>query len=393
MAMADQTINLISNPGSASRKYALFSGSTCCARLHFEYVEKQVVCTIAIGEKSTTIKTGLNNVGDAASQLVTILQQHRIIEGHSHISHIGVRVVAPGSFFLNDHQITTEVIDKLEEARPLAPLHVTSSLSEIHELQKQFPHSVIYGISDSAFHSSKPDYAWNYGIPLSDADRLDIKRFGYHGLSIASVVRQLQDANKLAHKTIVAHLGGGVSITGLRNGKSADNSMGYSPLEGPIMATRSGTIDVTGAYALKASLGLDDRQLDQYLNEKGGLLGLGGSADIRELLQRESDGDHYAKLALNTYIYSIQKTIGSMCAALGGIEQLVFAGTVGERSALIRERIVSNLHYLDFTMDEDANNGQAHPDQIALISRIAHSKPIHIVVTDEASEMAKRINA
>jgi acetate kinase len=156
------------------------------------------------------------------------------------------------------------------------------------------------------------------------------------------------------------------------------------------MSTRAGSIDHTAVQALKTALALDDTQLDDYLNTRSGLLGLGGSDDIRTLLAREKDGDHRAELALQTYVYSIQKAIGQMTAALGGVDMLAFTGTVGERSMPIRDRITAGLHYLDLFIDTDANNGCEEPADLTRISKLAHSKPIYVVPTNEASEIASR---
>jgi acetate kinase len=388
--MAIKPLILIANPGSASRKYALYEGDTIRIRLHFEYDDGQVICTVDQNGELQTANTGLHDVTDAVRRMVPMLREYEAISGNEQIDAIGLRIVVPSSYFLEDRQLTPAVIAKLEELKDRAPLHIAASLQELKGLSKQFPDVRLYGISDSTFHRNKPDYAWNYGLPLHDADRLDIKRFGYHGLAAASAVNQLRAAGKLTPKVVIAHLGSGASVTAIHNGKSVDNTMGYSPLEGLIMSTRSGSVDVTAAQVLRAELGFTEHQLDKYLNQSGGLLGLGGSADIRELLKREAAGNHQAKLALNTYIYTVQKAIGAMAAALGGLDQLVFTGTVSERSPTVRQHILQRLNYLDFSLDQTANK-QCDPQELTLISRLAHSKPIHVVPIDEAAEMARQI--
>jgi acetate kinase len=389
--MATKQLILVANPGSASRKYALYRGDTVRAQLHFEYDGKKVVCTVPQNGAQQTSATGLHDVADAVGSVIDILREHDALNDTEQIGSIGLRIVAPSSYFLEDRQLTAAVVAKLEELETRAPLHIAASLQELKGLGKQFPAARIYGISDSAFHGTKPDYAWNYGLPLHDADRLDIKRFGYHGLAAASAVHQLREAGKLTPRLVIAHLGSGASVTAVHNGKSVDNTMGYSPLEGLIMATRSGSLDVTAAHVLRRELGFTERQLDKYLNHSSGLLGLGGSADIRELLRREADGNHQAKLALNTYIYTVQKAIGAMAAALGGIDQLVFTGTVGERSPAIRQHILERLNYHDLALDPAANRQCDYPLQLTLVSRLAHSKPIYVVPIDESAEIVRRI--
>mgnify|MGYP001573797978 CR=1 FL=1 len=169
--------------------------------------------------------------------------------------------------------------------------------------------------------------------------------------------------------------------------------MGYSPLEGLIMATRVGSIDPTASNILQTELHLNDEQMEDYLNNHSGLLGLSEvSSAVNELLDHEEQGNHNAHLALETYIFTIQKAIGGMAAALGGADMLVFTGMVGERSAQIRQRILDRLHYMDFITDEEVNNGCADPHEPTRISALATSKPIYVVPTDETGEMIRRIN-
>ncbi|OGL30894.1 hypothetical protein A3F37_00435 [Candidatus Saccharibacteria bacterium RIFCSPHIGHO2_12_FULL_41_12] len=387
-----KSLVLVSNPGSASRKYALYDGNVCRARLHFEYDRGHVICTIIEDQDRKTVQTDLQDIADAPSATVTLLNEHNLLVDDEQVDSVGLRIVAPSSYFLEDKELTHEVVGKLEQLKMYAPLHITASLQELYKLREHFAHAKMYGVSDSAFHHTKPDRAWNYGLPLEDADRLDIKRFGYHGLAVESAIHQLRGVEKLTPKVVVVHLGSGDSVSAVYHGKSVDNTMGYSPLEGPIMSTRSGSLDISAAQVLQAELGFSNDQLDEYLNHSCGLLGLGGSSDIRELLSREELGNHQARLALDTYIYGIQKAIGSMSATLGGIDQLVFTGTVGERSATIRKRIVHSLAYLDLVLDSATNKQCFDPKELTLISRLTHSKPIHVVPIDEDAEIAHHLH-
>ncbi len=390
--MAVAPLILVSNPGSASRKYALYEDSQLRGQLHFEFVDSRVVCTLHTDNHSQDIPIDMYDLGATAGEIVPILRSKGLLAADEHVERIGLRVVAPSSYFLEDHLIDDGVISHLESIMSRAPLHITATLEELRALRERFQDARIYGISDSAFHITKPDYAWNYGLPLEDADRLEIKRYGYHGLSAAATVNALHQAGKLPRKLVICHLGSGASITAVLNGKSLDTSMGYSPLEGVIMGTRCGTIDPTATRVIKETFHFDDNAIEQYLNNHSGLLGLGGSSDIRELLRRESDGDARSSLALRTYVHAIHKAVGQMTAALGGLDMLVFTGTVGERSIPIRERVCQNLHYLDVLLDEDANKACESPEQITCISRLAHSKPVYVVPTDEAGEMARHID-
>lgn len=376
---------LIANPGSASRKYALFKGDTERAQLHFEWFDDNILCTLRQGEKTQTIAVDIKKLEESSAALLSLFRIYQLLEKDEQIKHIGVRIVAPGGYFLRNHEVDRDFIARFESVKEQAPLHVSATLSEINHLQEYFPSATIIGISDSAFHHTKPDYVWNYGISLEIADTAEIKRFGYHGISVASVLPQQQ----FPHKTIVCHLGSGASITAVHDGRSLDTTMGYTPLEGVIMSTRSGSIDIGAVNKLKQLLHLDDIGIQRYLNEQSGLKGLGGSSDIRELLRREENGDTRAHLALETFVYTIQKSIGAMAAALNGADAIVFTGTVGERSALIRKRIITQLRYLGFIIDP-VSNGTALESRLSSINLVADSKPILIIPTREEKEMAKQ---
>ena len=388
------TLTLIANPGSASRKYALYRDDTHLASLHFEYVEGRIICTSYAHDRHQPVDVDLHDLGDVAGQVLPILKQHNLMSDQETITRIGLRIVAPSSYFLKDHILDDEPIAKLRELEPRAPLHIGASLRELETLRDVFPNATIVGVSDSAFHAHKPDYAWNYGVRLQDADRFEIKRFGYHGISVASVVNTLQQSEKLPPKVIVAHLGSGASVTAVSGGKSLDNTMGYSPLEGLIMATRVGSIDPAATNMLQTQLHLNDEQMEDYLNSHSGLLGLSEiSSAINELLEHEANGNHRAKLALDTYTFVAQKAIGSMTAALGGVDMLIFTGAVGERSALMRERIVERLHFLDFALEANENSSTTNPLKPVRISQLAKSKPIYVVPTDEAGEMNRCVKS
>ena len=387
-------LTLISNPGSASRKYALYRDQAEAAQLHFEYREGRITCSIAAHDRHEPVDVDLHDLNDVAGQVLPILKSHNLIADNETVTHIGLRIVAPSSYFLQDRIMDDETIKRLHELEVRAPLHISATLHEFTVLHDVFPDAVIVGVSDSAFHAVKPDYAWNYGVRLQDADRFEIKRFGYHGLSVASVVRTLEGIGKLPPKIIIAHLGSGASITAVHGGKSLDNTMGYSPLEGLIMATRVGSIDPTATNMLQTQLHLDDQQMEDYLNSHSGLLGLSEvSSAVNELLEHEAQGNHNAHLALQTYVFTIQKAIGSMAGALGGADMLIFTGTVGERSAPTRQRVLERLHYMDFIIDEEANESCDDPNSPTRISTLAKSKPIYVIPTDEAGEMLRCVRA
>lgn len=382
------SLTLVSNPGSSSRKYALFNGHVLRASLHFEWANKQITCTLDQNGKRIQVPVDMHTMASAAGHILTVFYQHGVIEPGAHIECIGLRVVAPGTYFTEHRVVTQHFVDELQRARHRAPLHITATLEELKSLHHQFPQAKIVGVSDSAFHATRPDFSQYYSIPLADAEKLDIKRFGYHGLSVESVVRQLHKVGKLTPRLVVAHLGSGASITAVYRGKSLDNTMGYSPLEGLTMATRSGSVDFTAVRALKAGLHMDDAEVEEYLNKQSGLLGLGESDDIRQLLKLESEGDEQSRLALQTYLFNIHKAIGQMAGALGGLDQLVFTGTVGERNPIIRQRIADKLQYLDVTLSAKINRSCSQPKDPVLISKSLRSKPVFVIPANENAVIA-----
>lgn len=383
----DSSLTLIANPGSASRKYALYDGDNLRAELHFEWQNGELVYNLSSPSSKPPTFADIASLSDASGKIVNILRDANLLNQGESIGSIGLRVVAPGSYFLEHRLIDDKYEEELKNIVGLAPIHVSACLEELTSLRTQFPAIKIFGASDSAFHATRPDFARYYSIPLKDSVSFDIKRFGYHGLSVGSVIRKLQDSGKLAPKIIVVHLGGGASVTAVLNGRSIDNTMGYSPLEGLTMSTRSGSIDPTVVFALKHLLKLDDSGIHDYLNNQSGLIGLGGSSEIPELIEKEIAGDKKALLALNTFIYNVQKGIAEMASALGGIDALALTGTVSERSVEIRHHIAARLQYLDFSLDELENEAYTLTAEPKVISKLAHSKPIFIVPTNESKEI------
>ncbi|MBI5906708.1 acetate/propionate family kinase [Candidatus Saccharibacteria bacterium] len=385
--MAVDSLILVANPGSASRKYALYSDDKCLIKIHFELLDGKVIYTSETnGEHHSPKPADISHLTFAGSKVFSILQSHGLLSVKDQIKTIALRVVAPSSYFQQDRVLDKQAIDKLTDLEPRAQLHINAGLQEVHLLKQAFPEAVLLGISDSAFHHTMPDHASGYALPFKDTDKLDIKRFGYHGLSAESVVKVLRPKDKLPLRLVICHLGSGASVTAVKSGKSIDTTMGYSPLEGLMMSTRSGSIDVTAAQVLQDELKLSSQDLQEYLNHKSGLLGVSGtSADIKVLLELERDGDSRAKLALDMYIYRVQQAIGQMVAALGGVDALVFTGTVGERSVQIRRRVTERLMFLGLQLNPKINHGLKELKELTRISPASHPAKVYVVPADEYS--------
>lgn len=388
--MSAESLILVVNPGSASRKYALFSSGHKLANINFEFVDGRVAGSIKYGDQKHPVVSDDTDLTTVSRYILPLLHEYKVISDNDKIEAVAIRVVAPSDDFTKDQMVTDEVISALEVLQQKAPLHITTALSEIKHLKTYFTDTPIVAISDSAFHITKPQWASNYAIDTELANKFGIKRYGYHGISVGSVVRVLHETDSLKPKTIVCHLGSGSSITAVVDGKSVDTTMGYSPLEGLMMASRSGNIDVSAALGIKRELKLTDEELEKYLNKQSGLIGVSGSSDdIRQLLTSEDQGDERARLALKMLIYRIQQAIGQMAASMGGVDCLVFTATIGERSSVIRERVLENMDYLGFKFDKALNDKAFEPAHIANIA-ISGGKPILVVSTNESVEIARR---
>ncbi len=384
---------LITNPGSASRKYALYDGRQLVANFHFEYEGKKVVCTLkdSEGNKSKLKINGLNDLNECATEIARVLREEQYINDKNKLVAILVRIVAPGDYFVKDRIVDEEFMKNLAIAEERNPVHVPNTANEIKHLREAFADTELIAISDSAFHWSKPDTMKYYSFDMDLADKYEIKRYGYHGLSYGFISRYMKENEILPEKLVVLHLGSGTSAAAILNGNAMDNTMGYTPLEGTTMSTRAGSMDVTAALALKKALKIEtDEELQFYLNKKCGLLGVSGKTDdMRDIMQARNEGDLKATMAYSLFIYRIQAAIGQMAAALGGIDALVFAGTIGERSEEIRHSVVQKLDYLGLRLDSDKN---LNPEFTGVHAKVSSndSKPIYIVQTDESDQMIDR---
>lgn len=386
---------LITNPGSASRKYALYDGEQLLAQLHFEYVDKKVVCTLKDNDgKKRDIKTEIKNLNEAISDVPRILREEEYTTEQHKLAAVVVRIVAPGDYFAQDHVVDTEYMKQLNEAEKRNPIHVPTTANEIRGIREAFADVKIISISDSAFHWEKPDTMKYYSFDMDLADKTEIKRYGYHGLSYAFISRYMEERGILPEKLVAMHLGSGSSVSAILGGKAMDNSMGYTPLEGVAMSTRVGTIDVAAALGLKKALKIEsDEEFLLYLNKQCGLLGLSGiSDDMRDIIQKRDEGDLRATMAHSIFVYRIQAYVGQMTASLGGCDALVFAGTIGERSDEIRRFVTQKLGYLGFKLDNEKNENPIFEGRHAIISA-NDSKPIYIVMTDETDQMIYRAQA
>jgi len=311
---------------------------------------------------------------------------------------IGFRIVAPGKIFTENKSIDANYLKKLAEASKISPLHIDPVLKEIENIKKKYPKLGIYAISDSSFHKTIPQSAKVYAIPRQLAEKYEIERQGYHGLSIQSVLSKIDDRfGGIPEKLIVCHLGGGSSVTAVLNGRSLDTSMGWTPIEGVPMAERSGSIDPGVLSFICGKLKLSGAKLGNLLETRCGLEAISGvdKGDIRILIENENRDDEVgqrARLALEVYIHSVRKEIGRMIAVLGGCNALVLTGAVGERSPIIRHKLIQNLGFLNIYLHEDNNWAAAEVQDIALLGSPI-DKSIIVIKSDEAREMFNTLSS
>ncbi|MDR0591133.1 MAG: hypothetical protein LBG75_01025 [Candidatus Nomurabacteria bacterium] len=394
MEKTDRLI-LIANPGSASRKYALYRGEELLASLHFEFVDNKPVCNLRDAEDNKTpVKIDITKIDQAVGLIHDILVKHGYLHEDESFDAIVIRIAAPGDYFTADHVVDDEFFKQLETAKKNAPLHAPVTAAEIEHLSKAFKGIKLVAVSDSAFHASKPKLMQYYPFDTDIADKYGLKRYGYHGLSVASIVRYMKEQGILADKMIVCHIGSGSSISAVYKGESMDNSMGFSPLEGVMMSTRAGSLDVAAALRIKQYLGLDDDGLEKYLNKQAGLLGVTGFTDDMRLAVQARDEDNNAKasFAIALYVHRIQCLIGQMAAEMNGVDAIVFSGTVGERGFEVRLPIMEKLGYLGFKIDAEKNNATYLESGYANVAASEDDNPIYVVKTDEARQMVFAAN-
>ncbi|HET8601944.1 MAG TPA: acetate kinase [Segeticoccus sp.] len=303
---------------------------------------------------------------------------------------IGHRVVHGGPRFHDPVLIDEAVLADIAGLEPLAPLHNQANLAGIRATMTVFPHLPQVAVFDTAFHHTLPPRARTYAVPLEWRDAHHVRRYGFHGISYAYVSRrtcELLGREPADTNLIVLHLGNGASACAIAGGASVDTSMGLSPLEGLVMGTRSGDVDpAMGAYLARVEA-LDPPAYDHALNFDSGLLGLGGSSDLREVERRCVEGDLNAALALEVMTYRIRKYLGAYAVALGRVDAIVFTAGIGEHSIDVRERVLSGLQVLGVQLDRAANADEARAER--RITTDASAIAGYVVPTNEEWEIAR----
>lgn len=283
-----------------------------------------------------------------------------VIKSLDEISAVGHRIVQGAELFSHSVEITDEVLKNIEELAELAPLHNPAHAQAIRACMKLLDPSVLQvAVFDTAFHQTMPQKAYMFGIPYEYYEKYHIRRYGAHGTShryVSARVAHLMGKDPKDLKIVTCHLGNGSSITAVDGGKCLDTSMGFTPLGGFLMGTRSGSLDPSVVTYIMDKEGMSAKEMDNLLNKKSGYLGVSGlTSDHRDLIAAANSGNARAKLVLTMQRYQIKKFIGSYIAAMGGIDVLVFTGGIGENSVDVRHEVCENMKYLGIEIDEQLN--------------------------------------
>jgi len=314
------------------------------------------------GKEKVRLERDLDNHKQAIALVLEALTdpEHGVISSFADIDAIGHRVVHGGETFSGSVKIDREVMAALRSNIDLAPLHNPPNIMGIEACTEILPNAVQVGVFDTAFHQTMPDYAFIYGLPYELYKKHGIRRYGFHGTShqyVAQRAASLCGKSLDEVKIITCHLGNGASITAVDRGKSVDTSMGFTPLEGLIMGTRSGDIDPAIPFYLMKQLNMSYDEVNDLLNKRSGVLGISGvSSDFRDIEEAADRGDQRAQLALRAFCYRVIKYIGAYAAAMNGVDIIAFTAGLGENSPPARAEICKSLTFLGAEIDEQKNN-------------------------------------
>ncbi|MBR0224197.1 MAG: acetate kinase [Bacteroidales bacterium] len=367
-------IILVLNCGSSSLKYQLLD-----MRSAEDYTLMKKGLVERIGDVVPDHAAGIKMVLDAL-----VSPEEGVIDSLERIDAVGHRVAHGGEFFDCSVRVTPEVMDKIERCCELAPLHNPANLMGIKAIEQLMPGEPQVAVFDTSFHQTMPDYAYMYAIPYRFYEQYRLRRYGFHGTShkyVAEKACKFVGLNLRKSRIITCHLGNGSSITAIKDGESVDTSMGFTPVEGVVMGTRCGNLDVGAVTFIQEKENLDYKQVNSLLNKKSGLLGISGvSSDNRDIEAAAATGNERAQLAKKMLSYSIKKYVGAYAAALGGVDLIVFTGGIGENAWPVREEVCTGLEFLGVDFDAEANKVRGKD---VLLTRPGSKVKVVAVTTNE----------
>ena len=385
---------LVINAGSSSLKYRLFEMDT------EKVLAKGVADRIGIGnsfvkhsgKRGVIIEKDLPTHEEAIKVVLSVLTDPEagVINSAREISAVGHRVVAGGEYFTESALVTDETREKIKDIIELAPLHMPACLMGIDACKKVMPDIPHVLVFDTSFHSTMPDVAKLYGIDYEDYKELKIRRYGAHGISHQFISEEAAKIIGRKHfKLIVCHLGNGASLSAVENGKCIDTTMGFTPLEGLIMGTRSGDIDPSVVQYLAHKKGWDVSQVISYLNKNCGVKGISGvSSDFRDLTAAAAEGNERATLALDMFSYRVKKYVGAYAAAMDGVDMIAFTAGIGENTPEVRQRILDKMDYLGVKYDKALNENCPRGEVVRLSTKDSKVL-VYIIPTNEELVIAR----
>ncbi len=381
---------LVINAGSSSLKYQLMDPQTrevlakgLCERIGIDgRLTHKVPAKDAKYEFEIPMPTHAEAIQAVLDALLSA--EHGVIKSAAEIDAVGHRVVHGGEKFAGSVLIDGAVMAALEECIPLAPLHNPANITGIKACQAVMPGVPMVAVFDTAFHQTMPERAYIYALPYEYYETDKVRRYGFHGTShryVAGRAAAMLGKPIEELKIVTCHLGNGSSVTAIDGGKSVDTSMGFTPLAGLPMGTRSGDLDAGILEYLMNKYNMDIKEMLNVLNKKSGVLGISGvSSDFRDLDAAAEQGNHRAALAVDAFNYGVKKLIGAYAAAMGGVDAIVFTAGVGENSATNRMAIASGLEFMGVKMDADANNTRGKE---TVISAADSKVKVLLIPTDE----------
>ena len=323
--------------------------------------------------------------------LLKALIDYKIVASLDEIAGVGHRVVNGGDLFPESTKVEGDVIARLETINDLAPLHNPANLEGILSMEKVLPGIKQVAVFDTSFHHTIPAINYMYAIPYEYYEKYRVRKYGFHGTShkfVARVGAEMFGLDFENSKIITCHIGNGASVTAVKNGKSFDTSMGFSPLDGLVMGTRAGSMDVSAATYVAAKEGMTYAELDSMLNKKSGVQGLSGiSSDMRDIDAAYDEGNERAILARDMYCNRIKKFVGEYAAEMGGVDLVIFTGGVGENSPEVREYVLQNMEFMGIDFDAVRNRGKRGTDYE--ISAEGSRVKAAVICTDEELVIAK----
>mgnify|MGYP005841054787 CR=1 FL=1 len=388
---------LVLNCGSSSIKYQLFNieKEDLLAKGIIEKIglKNSIVKNERYDGKKIKLEFDIKDHQQGIEKVLSILtsEEDGCLSNLNEITAIGHRVVHGGEEFNSSVLITQEVIDKMEECIDLAPLHNPPNLVGIAAMKTLLPDVPQVGVFDTAFHQTMPTKAYTYAIPYELYTKYGIRRYGFHGTSHRYVSKRACEflgKDYAIQKIITCHLGNGASIAAVKNGKSVDTSMGLTPIEGLMMGTRVGDLDLGALFYIMDKENLSIAEASNLVNKKSGVLGISGvSSDMREVEDAQAEGNERADLALQMYHYRVKKYIGSYAAAMGGVDIIVFTGGIGENGPETREEVCKDFEFLGLDFDTEVNAGK-RGKEIEISSKDSKVKAV-VIPTDEELVIAQ----